>query len=70
MSKVSYFSEYPMNPTGYYLELKKKQTLYIPSVKSEINYIKIIENIAIFLFSVFCFFIKFKFIYFNWRLIL
>ena len=35
MSKVSYFSEYPTNPTGYY-GIKKKKTLYIPSVMSEI----------------------------------
>ena len=55
MSKVSYFSEYPMNPTDYYLGEKKKKTLYIPSVISEINYIKSIENNAIFLLSVFLF---------------
>ena len=50
MSKVSDFSEYPMNPTDYYLGKKKKKTLYIPSVISEINYIKSIEILAIFVF--------------------
>ena len=59
MSKVSYFSEYPMNPTDYYLGKKKKTTLYIPSVISEINYIKSIEILAIFVFQFFvCFFVS------------
>ena len=70
MSKVSYFSEYPMNPTDYYLGKKKKKTLYIPSVISEINYIKSIEILAICVFSIFLlFFCLLNLNLFNWRLI-
>jgi len=48
-----------MNPTGYYLEKKKKKTLYTPSVIFEINYIKSIEILAIFVFQFFvCFFVS------------
>ena len=46
-----------MFPVGYYVE--KRKTLYIPSVIFEINYIKSIEILAIFVFSVFFLFLFF-----------
>ena len=63
---MSDFSENLMNESHWLLSgiKKKKQTLYIPSVMSETNYIKSIEILAIF-----SGFFKYKFVYFNWRLI-